>query len=46
MALNDAGWSRQKSAMVACALTVIMCLAVWLGFAKLLHVPTPEGLLF
>ena len=46
MALNDAGWSWQKSAMAACALTVIMCLAVWLGFAKLLLVPTPEGWLF
>ena len=46
MALNDAGWAWQKSAMAACALTVIMCLAVWLGFTKLLFVPTPEGLLF
>jgi hypothetical protein len=46
MALNDTGWSRQKSVMAACALTVIMCLAVWLGFTKLLYVPTPEGWLF
>jgi hypothetical protein len=46
MALNDAGWGRQKSVLAACALTVIMCLGVWLGFAKLLRVPTPEGLLF
>ena len=46
MALNDAGWGWQKSATAACALTVIMCLAVWLGFAKLLLIPTPEGWLF
>ena len=46
MVLNNAGWSRKKSAMAACALTVIMCLAVWLVFARLLRVPTPGGLLF
>ena len=46
MALNDASWGWRKSAMAACALTVIMCLAVWLGFTKLLFVPTPAGLLF
>ena len=44
--LNDAGWGWKKSAMAACALTAIMCFAVWLGFAKLLRVPTPEGLFF
>ena len=44
--LNDAGWGWKKSAMAACALTVIMCFAVWLGFTKLLYVPTPEGLFF
>ena len=46
MALSDAGWGWQKSAMAACALTVIMCLAVWIVFSRLLFVPTPEGLLF
>jgi hypothetical protein len=44
--LNDAGQGWKKNVMAACALTVIMCLAVWLGFAALLRVPTPEGLLF
>jgi len=46
MVLDDAGRGRQKSALAACALTVIMCLTVWIGFAKLLRVPTPDGLLF
>ena len=46
MALNDAGRGWKKSAVAACALTAIMCFAVWLGFAKLLRVPTPEGLFF
>ena len=44
--LNDAGWGWKKSATAACVLTVIMCFAVWLGFTKLLYVPTPAGLLF
>jgi len=46
MALNDAGWGWKKSIMAACALTAIMCFAVWLGFTKLLYVPAPEGLFF
>jgi hypothetical protein len=46
MVLDDAGWGWKKSALAACMLTVIMCLAVWLGFTKLLYVPTPEGLFF
>jgi hypothetical protein len=46
MVLDDAGWGWKKSALAACILTVIMCFAVWLGFTKLLYVPTPEGLLF
>ncbi|MDR3358169.1 MAG: tripartite tricarboxylate transporter permease [Desulfovibrio sp.] len=32
--------------VAACLLTLIMCLAVWLVFAMLLGVPTPEGMLF
>jgi hypothetical protein len=46
MILNDAGVGPLKAALSACILTVVMCLAVWAGFALLLHVPTPEGLLF
>jgi hypothetical protein len=46
MVLDDAGWGVKKSALAACALTAIMCLVVWLGFTKLLSVPTPQGLLF
>jgi hypothetical protein len=46
MALNDAGWGWKKSAVAACVLTAVMCFAVWFGFARLLRVPTPEGLFF
>jgi drug/metabolite transporter (DMT)-like permease len=45
MLLHDAdGW--KKSALAGCILTVVMCIAVWVGFGLLLRVPTPEGLLF
>ena len=43
MLLND---SQTSAFRAACLLTVIMCTVVWAGFAKLLNVPTPEGLLF
>jgi hypothetical protein len=46
MILNDAGVGPFKAALSACVLTAVMCLAVWAGFALLLHVPTPEGLFF
>jgi hypothetical protein len=41
--LNDSGEPPYKA---ACMLTIIMCFAVWLVFAVLLGVPTPEGMLF
>ncbi|MDR3320530.1 MAG: tripartite tricarboxylate transporter permease [Desulfovibrio sp.] len=41
--LNNSGGSPY---VAACLLTLIMCLAVWLVFAMLLGVPTPEGILF
>lgn len=44
--LNDTGRGPLKAAVAACILTVVMCAAVWAGFGLLLHVPTPEGLLF
>jgi hypothetical protein len=40
--LNDSGEPPYKA---ACMLTIIMCFAVWLVFAVLLGVPTPEGML-
>ncbi|MDR1488918.1 MAG: tripartite tricarboxylate transporter TctB family protein [Desulfovibrio sp.] len=46
MALNDTGAGPRKAALSASVLTMIMCLAVWAGFSLLLHVPTPDGLLF
>ena len=46
MLLNDAGYGKGKAIMASCLLTVIMCLCVWGGFALLLGVPTPQGLLF
>ena len=46
MVLSDTGGLSAKTAVSACMLTAIMCLSVWGGFTLLLHVPTPEGLLF
>ena len=46
MALNDAGVSTRKSALMATVLTVIVTLAVWAGFALLLSVPTPQSIFF
>jgi hypothetical protein len=46
VALNDTGSSLRKSALSACVLTTVMCVAVWAVFSLLLHVPTPEGILF
>ncbi|MDR0828372.1 MAG: tripartite tricarboxylate transporter TctB family protein [Desulfovibrio sp.] len=43
MVLNESKVRRLKA---ACLLTAIMCLAVWAAFAKLLGVPTPEGLFY
>lgn len=46
MLLNDAGGGLLHSLVSACILTAVLCLAVWGGFALLLGVPTPEGMLF
>lgn len=46
MLLGDAGGSTGRKALTAVAFTLVLCLFVWLGFALLLGVPTPEGILF
>ncbi len=46
MVLSDAGGTTRKKAVASAAFTVVLCLFVWIGFAMLLGVPTPEGMLF
>lgn len=46
MLLNDASQSTRKTAMAAGLFTVVLCLLVWLGFAVLLGVPTPQSVFF
>lgn len=46
MVLSDAGGGTRKKAVASAAFTVVLCLFVWIGFALLLGVPTPEGMLF
>lgn len=46
MLLNDANQSTRKTAMAAGLFTVVLCLLVWLGFALLLGVPTPQSVFF
>ncbi len=46
MVLSDAGGGTRKKAVASAAFTVVLCLFVWIGFAMLLGVPTPEGMLF
>lgn len=44
MLLNDANQSTRKTAIAAGLFTVVLCLLVWLGFAVLLGVPTPQSI--
>ena len=44
--LNDATTSTRQSAVKAAILTVIVTFAVWVGFALLLSVPTPQSIFF
>lgn len=46
MVLGDAGGGTRRKALASAAFTVVLCLFVWIGFAMLLGVPTPEGMLF
>lgn len=46
MVLGDASRGTRRKALASAAFTVVLCLSVWIGFAMLLGVPTPEGMLF
>lgn len=46
MALSDVGISTLKNATAAVIFTAVLCAAVWLGFAMILGVPTPQSILF
>lgn len=46
MILGDACAGSRKKMLAAAVFTVILCVAVWLGFALLLRVPTPQSVLF
>jgi hypothetical protein len=46
MVLGDSNVTTAKKAMASAFFTVVLCVAVWLGFAFLLGVPTPQSVLF
>lgn len=46
VALSNADGSTCRKALAAAVFTVVLCASVWAGFALLLSVPAPEGLLF
>ena len=44
LALGDSGLSPARRVLVTLAFAGLFCLVIWIGFVKLLNVPTPEGL--
>lgn len=46
MILGDTSHGTRRKAVASAVFAVVLCLSVWIGFAKLLGVPTPEGMLF
>lgn len=46
MILGDSHRDTARKALASAVFTAILCVAVWLGFALLLHVPTPQSVLF
>jgi hypothetical protein len=46
MILSDAGVTTARKALASAIFTVVLCFAVWLGFALLLGVPTPQSMFF
>lgn len=46
MILSDSNVTTAKKALASAIFTVVLCLAVWLGFALLLGVPTPQSMFF
>jgi len=46
MVLGNTNKSTRRHALASALFTVVLCVSVWVGFALLLGVPTPEGMLF
>jgi hypothetical protein len=46
MILGDANPNTTRKAAISAAFAAVICLAVWLGFALMLSVPTPQSVLF
>ncbi|MDR2503898.1 MAG: tripartite tricarboxylate transporter TctB family protein [Deltaproteobacteria bacterium] len=46
LALRDQRASRRQTLRNALTVTASVCLLVWIGFTRLLNVPTPTGVLF
>ena len=46
MILSDSSVTTAKKAMASAVFTVVLCVAVWFGFAFLLGVPTPQSMFF
>lgn len=46
MILGDTTTNTARLAMLSAMFTAILCVAVWLGFALMLNVPTPQSILF
>jgi hypothetical protein len=46
MILGDTTTNTARLAMLSAMFTAILCVAVWLGFALMLNVPTPQSVLF
>lgn len=46
MILGDSDGATAKKALASAFFTAVLCLAVWMGFALMLNVPTPQSILF
>jgi len=46
MILSDSNVTTAKRALASAIFTVVLCVAVWFGFAFLLGVPTPQSMFF
>jgi hypothetical protein len=46
MILSDSNVTTARRALASAIFTVVLCVAVWLGFALLLGVPTPQSMFF
>lgn len=46
MILGDTNTNTARKAVISGAFAAVLCVVVWLGFALMLSVPTPESVLF